>query len=260
MKILVIGDSCTEIFVYGTIERISPEAPVPVFLPSNTVESIGMAGNVANNISSLGHDCDLITNKSQITKTRYVETKSNQMIVRIDENDTIPENDNFNLFKNSIRIEDYDALVISDYDKGFLSSSNIEYLLSQNIPSFLQTNKKIDTWAEGALFIKINELEYEKSKSYIDSPDSLKDTNLIVTLGGKGCVYRDKVYEINDKIEIRDVSGAGDTFLAGLLSEYLTSKEVDKSIKYAQKLSTIVVQKKGINIVGEAKSKVRKIK
>jgi len=182
------------------------------------------------------------------------------MIVRIDENDTIPENDNFNLFKNSIRIEDYDALVISDYDKGFLSSSNIEYLLSQNIPSFFQTNKKIDTWAEGALFIKINELEYEKSKSYVDSPDSLKDTNLIVTLGGKGCVYRDKVYEINDKIEIRDVSGAGDTFLAGLLSEYLTSKEVDKSIKYAQKLSTIVVQKKGINIVGEAKSKVRKIK
>src|SRR5210317_495495 len=148
MKILVVGDSCKDIFIYGNIERISPEAPVPVFLPSNTIENIGMAGNVANNISSLGHDCDLITNKSQITKTRYVESKSNQMIVRVDENDTVQENDNFNLFKESTRMEDYDALVISDYDKGFLSSSDIDYLLNHDIPSFLQTSKKLGSWAE----------------------------------------------------------------------------------------------------------------
>ena len=259
MKILVVGDSCKDIFIYGNIERISPEAPVPVFLPSNTIENIGMAGNVANNISSLGHDCDLITNKSQITKTRYVESKSNQMIVRVDENDTVQENDNFNLFKESTRMEDYDALVISDYDKGFLSSSDIDYLLNHDIPSFLQTSKKLGSWAEMAMFIKINELEYEKSKNYIDIPDSLKDSNLIVTLGDKGCMYGDKIYEINEKIEIRDVSGAGDTFLAGLVTEYLTSKEIDKSIQFAQKLSIKVVQKKGINIVGKWNPKVRRI-
>jgi bifunctional ADP-heptose synthase (sugar kinase/adenylyltransferase) len=259
MKILVIGDSCTDIFIYGNIERINPEAPVPVFLPTKTVENLGMAGNVADNISSLGIDCDLITNESQITKTRYVENKSNQMLLRVDENDTLPENDKFNLIKNSNKVKGYDALVISDYDKGFLSSTDIEYLLNQKIPTFLQTNKKLDNWAEKALFVKINELEYEESKTYIDLPDNLKNTNLIITLGSKGCSYKDKIYEIKNQVEIRDISGAGDTFLAGLIKEYLSSKDIEKSINYAQMLSTIVVQKKGVNIAGKSNQRARKI-
>ena len=52
MNVLVIGDSCRDIFVYGDIERISPEAPVPVFVPSHTESNDGMAKNVANNVES----------------------------------------------------------------------------------------------------------------------------------------------------------------------------------------------------------------
>ena len=75
MKILVIGDSCTDIFSYGNIERISPEAPVPVFLPEYESKNPGMAANVARNISSMGIDCDLITNNTIIEKIRLVDSK-----------------------------------------------------------------------------------------------------------------------------------------------------------------------------------------
>ena len=52
-KVLVIGDSCTDVFIYGIIERISPEAPVPVFNPIKRVENGGMALNVFANIKSM---------------------------------------------------------------------------------------------------------------------------------------------------------------------------------------------------------------
>ena len=70
MKILVIGDSCIDEFVYGDINRISPEAPIPVFLPTHTEKNDGMAKNVSNNVRSLGCDIELITNQNGIVKRR----------------------------------------------------------------------------------------------------------------------------------------------------------------------------------------------
>ena len=88
MKILVIGDSCTDVFVYGSCTRLCPEAPIPVFNPSKTITNQGMAGNVVENLRALGvRKTELITNTEQIVKTRYVETKSNQMLLRVDGNE-----------------------------------------------------------------------------------------------------------------------------------------------------------------------------
>ena len=72
MKLLVIGDSCVDKFIYGTCDRICPEAPVPVFNPIKVKKNGGMAKNVQANIEALGVDCDIITNGELITKTRYV--------------------------------------------------------------------------------------------------------------------------------------------------------------------------------------------
>ena len=49
MKILVIGDSCTDVFIYGHSSRMCPEAPVPIFEQSRTVTNDGMAGNLRAN-------------------------------------------------------------------------------------------------------------------------------------------------------------------------------------------------------------------
>ena len=53
-KVLVIGDSCTDIFRYGKIERLSPEAPVPVIIPTHQTENGGMSKNVKANLEALG--------------------------------------------------------------------------------------------------------------------------------------------------------------------------------------------------------------
>ena len=66
MKILVIGDSCIDKFIYCEINRICPEAPVPILKPLYETTNEGMAGNVVANLKSLGAEVDLVTNPSQI--------------------------------------------------------------------------------------------------------------------------------------------------------------------------------------------------
>jgi sugar/nucleoside kinase (ribokinase family) len=71
---------------------------------------------------------------------------------------------------------------------------------------------------------------------------------LIVTLGGEGCLYNGKNYPVK-KVSVKDVSGAGDTFLAGLVYGYLDTNSIYKAIKFAQECTTIVVQKHGVSTV-----------
>ena len=138
MKILVIGDSCTDIFIYGRCQRLCPEAPIPIFEPSKTVTNDGMAGNVVRNLKSLGvTDVDIITNKEQITKTRYVEEKSNQMLLRVDGNDRVSNSFDY----SKVNFELYDAVVVVDYDKGFLTYNDIQKIGKKSKLSFIDTKK-----------------------------------------------------------------------------------------------------------------------
>ncbi len=125
MKILIVGDSCIDVFVYGDVTRLSPEAPVPVFNPLRKTENDGMARNVANNVEALESVIYTITNKNSIRKVRYVEDKSNQLILRVDEHDYCDRIDNLILStiqNNKCRIslgveQNIDAIIISDYCK-----------------------------------------------------------------------------------------------------------------------------------------------
>ena len=252
MKILVIGDSCLDIFKYGASKRFSPEAPVPVFTPEKEITNPGMAANVANNISSFGVDCDLITNKNEISKIRFVDLKSKQMIIRVDENDTLPLDDNFDNIQE-FELDKYDGLVISDYNKGFLTTENISFLLNAKIPTFLQTNKKLDDWCLNSNFIKINESEYNNSKEFIEANKKNLETKLIVTVGENGCMFNNENYKIKNKKDIRDLSGAGDTFLAGFVYKYISTKNEILSIEFAQEMASAVVELSGVNVAGKSK-------
>ena len=64
MRILVIGESCRDIFHYGECNRLCPEAPVPVFNPTELIENDGMAKNVQRNLISLGCNSELHTNST----------------------------------------------------------------------------------------------------------------------------------------------------------------------------------------------------
>ena len=239
MKILVIGDSCIDEFIYCDIERICPEAPVPVLKPIRNQQNPGMASNVVTNLKALGVEVDLITNTSKIIKTRYVDTRSGQMAMRVDKNDKCEK------YKGIYKTSGYDALIISDYCKGFLSEEDIETFAEKSeCPTFLDTKKQLGSWCKDIDFIKINEFEHKKNFEIIPNYPNLID-KLIITRGSKGCEHKNKLYPV-PKVPIKDVSGAGDTFLAGLVTEYLKTNNIRQAIKFANKCATTVVQKRGV--------------
>ena len=249
-KILVVGDSCTDIFIYGDINRLSPEAPVPVFNPIKKVKNGGMSKNVVANLKSLGCEVDIITNIDEIRKKRYVHIDTNQMIVRVDEDDRCEQIDEalrMNICNNRYQGKDYDAIIISDYCKGFLTELDIEALCKSNENVFMDTKKIFGKWATHADYIKINSLEFDRNKNIIPNYPELNE-KLIVTRGRYGCSFRDKLYPV-EEVPVKDVSGAGDTFLSALVSEYLNSKDIELAIRFAQICTTKVVQKHGVSTI-----------
>tara|TARA_B110000211_G_C14080887_1_gene554457 strand:- start:2093 stop:3532 length:1440 start_codon:yes stop_codon:yes gene_type:complete len=243
INILVIGESCEDIFIYGKAERLSPEAPVPVLVPSSTTSNKGMAENVQLNLKSLGISPKFITNSENIKKIRYVDESYNYILLRVDENDKV---DKLSEIPDSSK---YDITVIVDYNKGFLSESDILKLSSNCNLTFLDTKKKLGDWCRNITFIKINYNEYLNSKEFIDNNEWINE-KLIVTRGPYGCDYNEKNYPTKE-VGVKDVAGAGDSFLAGLIFKYIQTKSIENSIQFANRCSTQVVQKKGVSIVNK---------
>ena len=239
-KILVIGDSCLDEYIYCTTDRFCPDAPVPILKPESFVSALGMAGNVVDNLKAL--DCDgwLVSNANHIKKTRYVDSRTNHMFIRVDEG----EDDVFPIAKKSLEdidFDEFDAVIISDYCKGFIDEDTIKYISKQHPLTFLDTKKTLGNYVDNISFIKINDVEYKYNEGNISSYWSQK---MIITRGSRGAEYKGKIYPVKE-VDVRDTSGAGDTFLAGLVSEYLKKKDIVKAIKFANKCATQVVQKKG---------------
>ena len=245
MKTLVIGDSCIDIFRYGKVKRIAPEAPVPIIVPLKEESNPGMAGNVVANLKSLNTEVDFITNPDSIKKIRYVCDRYNQLVLRVDESDNcnrIVKNELVNL-----NWSNYNAIIISDYCKGFLNEEDIHYI-SQNHPlTFLDTKKQLGEWAHDISYIKINNHEYENNLNILNHDFNLLNKT-IITKGPLGCEYQNKLYPTKE-VPVKDVSGAGDTFLAGLVSEYIKTTNIKKAIDFAQECTTIVVQKPGVSTI-----------
>jgi len=246
MKILVIGDSCTDVFIYGRCTRLNPEAPIPVFEPTKTVTNQGMAGNVVANLNKLGvQKVELITNYEQISKTRYVEYKSNQMLLRVDSNDSVTNS--FDIKK--VDFDSYDAVIVSDYDKGFLTNGDIKKIGKKSKLSFIDTKKTIDLENfKDYTFVKMNEVEWERCERYGAKYDDWKE-NLIVTMSERGCMFNGRRFEVDNSVEVRDLSGAGDTWMASFAFKFTETSDVDESIKFSNDNSTLVVQKRGVTTI-----------
>jgi D-beta-D-heptose 7-phosphate kinase/D-beta-D-heptose 1-phosphate adenosyltransferase len=247
--VLVIGDYCVDKFVYGIAFRLAPEAPVPVLNPSYTTTNPGMAGNVITNLQALGVATITLHNSENVVKTRYVDDRSGQILLRVDENDKVqrikPEVLN-QIVNNKLYGIELDAIIISDYDKGFLEEEDIDFICKNNSNVFIDTKKIIDEWIQHATFIKINHVEYERTE-YTLKHLNIED-KLVITLSSKGCQHKGKIYPV-EKVQIRDVSGAGDTFLSGLVAEYIRTNDIEQAILFAQECATIVVQKPGVSTI-----------
>jgi bifunctional ADP-heptose synthase (sugar kinase/adenylyltransferase) len=241
MKVLVIGETCVDKFLYCETNRLSPEAPVPVLNILSTTQNKGMAGNTSSNVYAIEPNAvvDEIHQLNIITKTRYVEQKSNHMFVRVDEG----EEDIDCLkwggdLKN--KIINADIVIVSDYDKGFLSNYDIEMVGKLSKLSILDskrilTNEIIKPFS----FIKLNESEFNNNHN-------LNHKGIIVTLGSKGALYNSKIYPSPLPQDTIDVSGAGDTFTAAFIVKYHETKNISSSIKFANEKSSEVVSRRGV--------------
>jgi D-beta-D-heptose 7-phosphate kinase/D-beta-D-heptose 1-phosphate adenosyltransferase len=197
-----------------------------------------MCFNVANNLAALGCHVDTLRNIEMIYKERFVDVKTKQHLLRSD----FGENNNIEpLSVMGIEFESYDAVVISDYNKGFVTSENAllisKHCMQSHIPLFVDSKKRDLSCFDGAT-IKINEKEWDRVTRY---PHNYE---LVVTMGAKGASWNNNTYKTKE-CEVFDVSGAGDTFLASLVSEYLHTNSFEKAIAFANSCSRIVVQKFG---------------
>lgn len=241
-KILIIGESCRDIFVYCKAERLAPDLPIPVLGIVEQKENPGMAANVERNIKSIFPHVDLHTNEKwrEVTKTRYMHCDTNHMFIRVDTDHHIPRAN----IKN-IPLSKYDIIAISDYNKGFLHEEDIAHIAGSHNNVFIDTKKRLGDWAEGAKFIKINNYEYERSKPYL-SP-ALED-KIIHTKGGHGAIFKRKIYPVK-MVEVKDTSGAGDSFFAALLVKYAETEDIEKAIMFANECASEVVKHKGVTVI-----------
>lgn len=225
-RVLLIGDSCTDEYVYGVCERLNPEAPVPILKYVRTEKVNGMAWNVRENLQSFGIEVCILTHEEKIIKRRFIDQRYNQQLLRVDIEDPVKPLD-FDLPQ-----EHFDALVISDYDKGFITTERMFELVEWfDGPVFIDSKKTVLP-LENA-YIKINEDEYKKLKGK-------ECSNLIVTKGSKGADYQGVNYP-GVQVDVFDVCGAGDTFLATLVYFYLLYGTIEKAIPYANKAAAIAV-------------------
>ena len=244
MVITVIGELCRDVFKYGNVTRLCPEAPVPVLTDVYKELNWGMAGNVQENL--LAHNpelnINLIHQKNLIKKTRYIDDKTNHMFLRVDEG----ENDIDLLVLTPEKIEDItksDLVIVSDYNKGFLTEEVLIQIGKLSKLSIIDTKKTISKdLIDSFTFIKLNEHEYQRNKNISDKN---KD-KFIITLGMNGAKHDDIVFLSPSPKQTIDVSGAGDTFTAFFSLKYFETKNISESIKFANQMASIVVSKRGV--------------
>lgn len=253
-KIALIGETCVDQYVFGTCERICPEAAAICFTSNgNITENSGMSGNVKANLLSINPtlDIDHITCSNLIIKKRFIDTKYNTIVFREDINDR-----STSIKLKNINIKQYDYIIISDYCKGFLNDQDIIHISnnkSNEAKIFIDTKKKLyPELVKNIDFVKINETEFYNNISNLK--ELLEYTNVIVTKGEKGATLYNKHtdYEENystGKVILRDVCGAGDTFLAGLCSKYIETKDIKSSVIFANECASKVVSKFGVTTI-----------
>ena len=204
-KVLVLGDVMLDHYIHGHVNRISPEAPVPILTYANQNKSLGGAGNVVYNLINLGAEVVIATlvgadnngriiknlfndikvstenlfisdNVKTTVKTRFLSTGT--QLLRVDNDSSgFLKSDYDLLFKNILsNVNTYNYIIISDYNKGACYSPGLEALIikanKNKIPVYV--DPKGENWKKysNSFCITPNKIEAEneiQSKLVTDS-------------------------------------------------------------------------------------------
>lgn len=299
-NILVIGDVMLDTYYSGIVKRISPEAPVPVFLKSGERSTLGGAANVAANLIAAGQSVSMMTiigadlygeiflkmlkkngidsslillseSRNTTVKTRFLAS-NHQQLLRFDIENTndISKNEEYELIeKLKIKIFEYDLIILSDYLKGLLTYSftqNVIKLANKNNIKVIVDVKdpKIQKY-NGAFLLKPNlkEVRDLTGMSTTTIPkivqaskrlcDNCNVKYVLTTCGDQGMILVDNMGEYSKvnstRVEVYDVTGAGDTVIAYLGTCMANGLDIDKSIFISNIAAGIQVSKVGTSSV-----------
>ena len=212
--VLVFGDIILDRYISGSVDRVSPEAPVPVLKPSNEEIRLGGAANVALNLSSLGSNTTLIgvTGKDEsstqiidllkknnikkalskskhptISKLRILA--SQQQLIRIDNEEEFSETDwqsSLSNYRKYINLKKNKVLIISDYEKGTLKNIPLIIREAKKLKKIILVDPKGDDFSKykSADIITPNFQEFERVVGKVNSEPEItkKGKDLIKSL------------------------------------------------------------------------------
>ena len=231
MNILVIGDSCIDEYRYGDITRVNPEATVPLLSYEKSEERFGMAQNVYQNLIRLGMNAEFHGPEVLSRKIRYIDRRTGNHLLRVDM-------DVISVPYAPKQTYDYDAIVISDYNKGFITEEVILEIRNRFSGPIYMDTKKTNLSKFKDIYIKINQREL------YDSTSMPERDKLIVTYGARGCGYMDNIYPVKT-IEVVDVCGAGDVFLAAMVVKHLETGDMNIALPFANEKAALSCQSLG---------------
>jgi D-glycero-beta-D-manno-heptose-7-phosphate kinase len=287
-KVAVIGDVMLDIFVYGTVERISPEAPVPILKKEERILCLGGAANVAANVASLGGKVTLFgyTGKDRksktfrsllskkfinfnlfpilkrtISKTRIIGNNNHQ-IVRIDRDEfALPNQEDEEKILNSLIELSPDIIVLSDYAKGTLTKNLCSKIIEKFPDKVIADPKpKNKDFYSNIYLITPNlkeAIEMSNASNVESSGKRLQEeikSNVLVTCGKDGMVLFDKsdIFHFPTFAkEVFDVTGAGDTVVSALALSLASGASLKDASSIANYAAGIVVGKKGTATVSK---------
>jgi rfaE bifunctional protein kinase chain/domain len=212
LRIMVVGDVMVDAYIFGKVERISPEAPVPVVTVEKRVNRLGGAANVALNLKSLGAEpvlCSVtgedpkgeefrrllaqenisgvavLSSSDRLTTTKFRVIGNKSQMLRVDEEVThdLNQTDQENLLEKICGIIDTEsihAIILQDYNKGILTPDLIrqviETAVKSGIPVAVDPKKKNFFEFSHATLFKPNLKELREGLNMDirgDEPDSL---------------------------------------------------------------------------------------
>ena len=241
MKVLVIGDIVIDKYIIGTSTRLSPEAPVPVVSQQESWEQLGGAALVHTNLVSLGVDAELL----DLSYPKCIKTRvlcDGHYVTRIDQDHQTDGNKVLDIIQAK-DFSQYDIVILSDYAKGVLQYSQqiIEHINKYNCKVIVDPKRHFSFY-QGAWLVKPNRKEFEEL-SFTNWTG-----NIIITAASDFTVadLDGKHYSIRpDPVEVNDVTGAGDCFLATFVYGLSIGKDYEESLKLAVKGATESVKHVG---------------
>ena len=245
MKVLVIGDVIIDKYIYGTSTRLSPEAPVPVVQYLSEKETIGGAGLVYENLKSLGVDVDMF----DVTPNKSVKTRvmcDGHYITRID-NDAFADSDKVLKLLKDKDFSEYEYVILSDYNKGALGRSLeiIDHISSFGCKIIVDPKRHASCY-KGAWLIKPNNKEYY-NLGFDQWSSNIITTNAEGAVNAK--IDNSKYTIIVDQVEVSDVTGAGDCFLAAFVYGLTIGKDYATCLEMAADAATESVKHVGTYIL-----------